>query len=319
MVHPNDIEFRSYDTAGTLDKQYVLAAYHSFVKSGQPIQYLVSSKKMKDGFCMDNVVVVNGRGKILSYVFTTIHKYPLFMTPSCRTAFRLPAHGNAQVLHEELNLLWPDFLGMVFYMLLAFHLILINKTKGNYFRLVTLKTVHPNNKEFRSYDIAETLDKQYVLTGIQYLVSSKKLEDGFGMDNVAMVNGRGKLQDYVIDVFTTIHKHPLFMTPYCRTTFRLLAHGNAKVLDEELNLLWHAVLGMLEDEFGMDNVVVVNGRGKIIRLCVDNMGLDLQFIHNNIAYVLHDILNNYYGLEMNQTNDFRLLIVVSRDPRAFHE
>ena len=26
------------------------------------------------------------------------------------------------------------------------------------------------------------------------------------------------------DVFTTIHKHPLFMTPYCRTTFRLLAH-----------------------------------------------------------------------------------------------
>ena len=69
----------------------------------------------------------------------------------------------------------------------------------------------------------------------------------------------------------------------------------------------------------MDNVVVVNGRGKIIRLCVDNMGLDLQFIHNNIAYVLHDILNNYYGLEMNQTNDFRLLIVVSRDPRAFHE
>ena len=24
--------------------------------------------------------------------------------------------------------------------------------------------------------------------------------------------------------FTTIHKHPLFMTPTCRTTFRLLAH-----------------------------------------------------------------------------------------------
>ena len=31
--------------------------------------------------------------------------------------------------------------------------------KGNYFRLVTLKTVHPNNREFRSYDIAKTLDK----------------------------------------------------------------------------------------------------------------------------------------------------------------
>ena len=28
---------------------------------------------------------------------------------------------------------------------------------------------------------------------IQYLVSSKKLEDGFGMHNVAVVNGRGKI------------------------------------------------------------------------------------------------------------------------------
>ena len=69
----------------------------------------------------------------------------------------------------------------------------------------------------------------------------------------------------------------------------------------------------------MDNVVVVNGRGIITRLCDDNMGLDLQFIHNNIARVLHDILNNYYGLEINQTNDFRLLIDVLRDPRVFHE
>ena len=75
----------------------------------------------------------------------------------------------------------------------------------------------------------------------------------------------------------------------------------------------------LEDGFGMDNVVVVNGRGKITRLCDDNMTLDLQFIHNNIAHVLHDILNNSYGLEINQTNDFRLLIDVLKDPRAFHE
>ena len=75
----------------------------------------------------------------------------------------------------------------------------------------------------------------------------------------------------------------------------------------------------LEDEFGMDNVAVVNGRGKITRLCDDNMGLDLQFIHNNIARVLHDILNNYYELEMNQTNDFILLTDVLRDPRAFLE
>ena len=49
------------------------------------------------------------------------------------------------------------------------------------------------------------------------------------------------------------------------------------------------------------------------------MGLDLQFIHNNIARVLHNFLNDRYGLEMNQTNDFRLLIDVLRDPRAFRE
>ena len=69
----------------------------------------------------------------------------------------------------------------------------------------------------------------------------------------------------------------------------------------------------------MDNVAVVNGRGKITWLCDDNMILDLQFIHNNIARVLHEILNNCYGLEMNQTNDFRFLIDVLKDPRAFRE
>ena len=37
--------------------------------------------------------------------------------------------------------------------------------KGNYFRLVSLKTVHPNDIEFCSYDIAETLDKEYVFVG----------------------------------------------------------------------------------------------------------------------------------------------------------
>ena len=69
----------------------------------------------------------------------------------------------------------------------------------------------------------------------------------------------------------------------------------------------------------MDNVAVVNDRGKITRLCDENMILDVQFIDNNIARVLHDILNNCYGLEINPTNDFRLLIDVLRDPRAFHE
>ena len=70
----------------------------------------------------------------------------------------------------------------------------------------------------------------------------------------------------------------------------------------------------LEDGFGMNNVTVVNGREKITRSCDDNMGLDLQFIHNNIARVLHDFLNECYGLEMNQTNDFKVLNDVLRDP-----
>ena len=71
---------------------------------------------------------------------------------------------------------------------------------------------------------------------------------------------------------------------------------------------------MFDDGFGKNNVEVVNSRRKITRLCGDNMRLDLQFIHNNIARVLHDILNNYYGIEMNKTNDIRLLIDVLRDP-----
>ena len=44
------------------------------------------------------------------------------------------------------------------------------KAKGNYFRLVNLKTVHPNDKEFRSYDITRTLVKQYVLAGYHSFV-----------------------------------------------------------------------------------------------------------------------------------------------------
>ena len=63
----------------------------------------------------------------------------------------------------------------------------------------------------------------------------------------------------------------------------------------------------------MDNVTIVNGRRKITRSCDDNMGLDLQIIHNNIARVLHNFLNDCNWLEMNQTNDFKLLIDVLRD------
>ena len=75
----------------------------------------------------------------------------------------------------------------------------------------------------------------------------------------------------------------------------------------------------LEDGFGMDNVVVVSSRWKITRSCDDSMRLDLQFIHDNIAGVLHNFFNDYYGLELNQTNDFRLPIDVLRDPRSFLE
>ena len=44
------------------------------------------------------------------------------------------------------------------------------KAKGNYFRLVTLKTTYPNNREFHSYDIMGTLDEQYVLAGYDSFV-----------------------------------------------------------------------------------------------------------------------------------------------------
>ena len=46
------------------------------------------------------------------------------------------------------------------------------EAKGNYFRLLTLKTLHLNNREFRSYDITGTLDKQYVLVGNHSFVKS---------------------------------------------------------------------------------------------------------------------------------------------------
>ena len=49
---------------------------------------------------------------------------------------------------------------------------IISEGKGNYYRMVTLKTVHHNDREFRSYDIAGTLDKQYVLAGYHSLVKS---------------------------------------------------------------------------------------------------------------------------------------------------
>ena len=46
------------------------------------------------------------------------------------------------------------------------------EAKRNYFRLVTLKTMHLNDREFRSYDIAGTLDKLYVLASYHSFVKS---------------------------------------------------------------------------------------------------------------------------------------------------
>ena len=46
----------------------------------------------------------------------------------------------------------------------------------------------------------------------------------------------------------------------------------------------------LEDGFGTDNVAAVNGRRKITRSCDDNMRLDIQFIHNNIARLFEQLL-----------------------------
>ena len=48
------------------------------------------------------------------------------------------------------------------------------EAKGNYFRLVTLKTVDANNREFCSYGITGTLDKQYMLAGYHYFVKSER-------------------------------------------------------------------------------------------------------------------------------------------------
>ena len=47
------------------------------------------------------------------------------------------------------------------------------EAKGNYFRLVTLKTMHLNNREFCSYDIVGSLDKEYVLAGYHSFVKSR--------------------------------------------------------------------------------------------------------------------------------------------------
>ena len=46
------------------------------------------------------------------------------------------------------------------------------EAKGNYFSLVTLKTVRQKNREFHTNDITGTLDKQYVLASYHSFIKS---------------------------------------------------------------------------------------------------------------------------------------------------
>ena len=55
------------------------------------------------------------RGK---FNFFFIHFFYIYLIVLCVNVME----GNAQVLHEELNLFWSGFLGMVFHMLLAFQI-----------------------------------------------------------------------------------------------------------------------------------------------------------------------------------------------------
>ena len=56
--------------------------------------------------------------------------------------------------------------------IISYYNIYEREANENYFRWVTLKTVHPNNRQFRPYDIVETLDKQYLLVGYHSFVKS---------------------------------------------------------------------------------------------------------------------------------------------------
>ncbi|KAL6322882.1 hypothetical protein AAG906_021016 [Vitis piasezkii] len=65
----------------------------------------------------------------------------------------------------------------------------------------------------------------------------------------------------------------------------------------------------LEDGFCMDNVALVNSIGKISRSCDDNMGLDLQFIQNNIARRLWQIfLQDIHVLVFHGPNGLKIII-----------
>ena len=63
------------------------------------------------------------RGKFILFLF---YLYIIFFYINLKDVCVNVVYGNAQVLDEEINLLWLGFLGMVFYVPLAFHINLIN-------------------------------------------------------------------------------------------------------------------------------------------------------------------------------------------------
>ena len=89
MVHPNNREFRPYDIAGTLDKQYVLAGYHSFVKYGQRIIVFNSISAYKIGYSNTNLYldIDLSKNKYQFYgIFVIIPHQPTTLdttTPTC--------------------------------------------------------------------------------------------------------------------------------------------------------------------------------------------------------------------------------------------
>ena len=71
---------------------------------------------------MGNLVAHGVLASLLYFYFI----YTLFSFINLKDICFYVMYGNAQALDEELNLLWPGFLGMVSHILLAFHINLIN-------------------------------------------------------------------------------------------------------------------------------------------------------------------------------------------------
>ncbi|KAL6318820.1 hypothetical protein AAG906_001293 [Vitis piasezkii] len=150
-------------------------------------------------------------------------------------------------------------------------------------KLVTLKVVDPNDTKFLSYEMTEGLDKEHVLV----IVYERHLSLQDWIQQHQVVIG-GRLNQELISILWDLFKAIQYLVP----------------------------LRKLEGRFDMHNVVVVNGRRKITGLCDDYEGQNLLVIRLEIASVLENIFSQCYGLEINQIEDFRSLIVVLRQSNA---